>query len=362
MYGAGPLPGRSTLKMMQSEHEASPKSPGRSSYIDGMLQNANRQRKLQSCSDLPASAFASAINLRNQESTMDTMRDRLRVAGERDAMEHRIQLEMERRATYREVARHGVPIEQVEAALKVQQRVQSEAADIGVVHGGYLDSLMRRAESTMVGKQNEIDAKVALHTSYHSEREAIADRRLADVRSDPIPSEKENIHADQMQHTSPSTKHEDPSALRTHINGIKSKIASYRSEKVARAPENPPCTTSDRLNFVVPGDTCCSPGSTLASVSPCSQPSTYFTSPSPVRQLPTQFEKPEGMQNEQFERLRTIQDRIGSLQCTSADSPATESIAFAITPPDKSPPRSSIEQLRSQLNAVNEEIKALETE
>jgi len=99
-------------------------------------------------------------------------------------MERRIQREMERRAEFRDITRHGVPLEQVRAYIWIPARgelcpvtllffrcfleaeatfqnpgsLESSVAPV-TSHGGYVNSLLRKAELTMLGKQAEIDVK-----------------------------------------------------------------------------------------------------------------------------------------------------------------------------------------------------------
>jgi len=70
------------------------------------------------------------------------------------------------------------------------------------------------------------------------------------------------------------------------------------------------------------------------------------------------------MTDEHFERLKSIQSRIQGMPPEQAtyDSPLL-SPSFAVSTPDKdkrSPPRTSVENLRRQLEAVRGEIEAME--
>jgi len=278
---------------------------------------------------------------------------------------------MERRATFRDY-RHGT-IEQVEAAYQNQL---CHASEQQAHHGGYVGSLLRRAEHTMLGKQSEIESKAELQARYDSHREVMANHRLAPARAG----------NGEMQGPRPSSPphHQEQDDLKRHLNGMRDKIAFYRSEKQkvthildvmgvslqqasADAATAVPMAAQGHSPSPIPVHMQHSTSNT--SFASLSSSPTIFTSPSPVlhhspANIQTDIQKPDGMTDEHFERLKSIQSRIQGMPPEQAtyDSPLL-SPSFAVSTPDKdkrSPPRTSVENLRRQLEAVRGEIEAME--
>lgn len=148
------------------------------------------------------------------------------------------------------------------------------------------------------------------------------------------------------------------------LDDLRARIQAYRNEKKQEV-------ASRRVDrFVVPlqaetdlhtqDESLLQPeGDSFASLSPSPM---MFTSPSQTRNSPD-IAKPAGMKNEHFERLKNIESKI---QAMPVGSPTRqiESPSFAVSTPgaEPSPPMSSVERLRRELEAVKGQIEAMEQE
>eukprot|EP00656_Telonema_subtile_P002587 TRINITY_DN11163_c0_g1_i1.p1 TRINITY_DN11163_c0_g1~~TRINITY_DN11163_c0_g1_i1.p1 ORF type:complete len:355 (+),score=105.36 TRINITY_DN11163_c0_g1_i1:85-1149(+) len=316
--GAPPMPRSQYDQAAASQYGAPPSA----SHHLQMLEETDQRRAMEAMaqSRMQSAAFNQSVDFESC-AINDMMSERVRVASERDAIESRIQGEVERRMANRLEINHVHPM--------LAQPPVGPVEPVAYSSGSYMDSLLRSARSQRPGYQASPSSLV--HNAVPGDG-SVASLRM----SSPGPEEEE-----------------DPLAL--SMDEIKAKIEMLKEER-SKMQEQPEGSEAEPA-VDAPQHT-----EQLAHVQHSPQPMR-----SPVRMVPDST--PERMPSDRSERLRQLQDRVLSIppsssQASSLCSATQEQLSVLtksalsveeISALTAAPRSSNIMHLRAQLDALREE-------